>query len=204
MLNDALVVFYNCRDIRSKDVSKIHLQLCLALLMMYLLFVAGIDQTSNAILCTTISLLIQYFALASVLWMGAEAIIMIKKLVIVFGKISSTFLVILSLCCWSKLPLQSKLIVWTYSVLCCSYTNDFSCNWIDIDAIIEEEFHDYYWSRKHAVIVSNNQLVIRQFCLGTGLLRHSAGLMYAWMYVLCTSQNMRAHHVDGFNNTWLV
>ena len=53
-------------------------------------------------MCTGASLIIQYFALASVFWMGAEAVLMIKKLVVVFGKVSRRFLIILTLCCWGK------------------------------------------------------------------------------------------------------
>lgn len=72
------------------------------MLLLYLVFVIGINF-KNDILCTAASLLIQYFALASAFWMGAEAILMIRKLVIVFGTITRVFHIVLSLCCWSKL-----------------------------------------------------------------------------------------------------
>ena len=77
-----------------------NLQLCLALLLMYLVFIIGIDF-NNDILCTAVSLLIQYFALASMFWMGAEAVLMMK-LIIVLGEVTTCFLVTLSVCCWGK------------------------------------------------------------------------------------------------------
>lgn len=74
--------------------------------MMYLIFLIGIDIQQEAV-CTLMSLLIQYFALASVFWMGAESILMAKKLIFVkvteSGQESIKFLATLSICCWGKL-----------------------------------------------------------------------------------------------------
>ena len=96
------VTFAISRNLREKDASKFHCQLCLALLFTLIVFVAGVDRTENIILCTAISMLIQYFTLASVFWMGAEAILMFKKLVIVFGSVSKKFLIFVSVLCWGK------------------------------------------------------------------------------------------------------
>ncbi len=70
---------------------------------MLLTFSAGIEQTQNEYACTTISFLIQYFTLAAVFWMGAEAILMFKKLIIVFGRTSSVFIGVVSIICWGML-----------------------------------------------------------------------------------------------------
>ena len=70
------------------------------MLLMLLVFVAGVERTESTIGCTVASVLIQYFTLASAFWMGAEAVLMFKKLIIVFGRISTTFIVIVSLICW--------------------------------------------------------------------------------------------------------
>ena len=94
------VSLYACRKLRKRDVSKFNIQLCLAMLLMLLVFVIGVDRIENTIGCTIASVLIQYFTLASVFWMGAEAVLMFKKLIIVFGRISTTFIVITSLICW--------------------------------------------------------------------------------------------------------
>ena len=68
--------------------------------LMLLVFVIGAERTEHIIGCTLASVLIQYFTLASVFWMGAEAVLMFKKLIIVFGRISTTFIVVISLICW--------------------------------------------------------------------------------------------------------
>ena len=48
------------------------------------------------------SLLVHYFALTAVMWMGAEALLMFQKLVIVFVRITTKYIVIVSIVCWSK------------------------------------------------------------------------------------------------------
>jgi len=62
----------------------------------------GIDRNENEVVCTAMSALIQYFTLATVLWMGAEAVLMFQKLIIVFGNITVKYFVIVSLICWRK------------------------------------------------------------------------------------------------------
>ena len=48
------------------------------------------------------SALIHYFTLAAVMFMGAEAVLMFQKLVIVFSKTTTKFFVAVSLVCWCK------------------------------------------------------------------------------------------------------
>ena len=91
-----------CRTLRKRDASKFHVQLCLAMLAMLLVFVAGVQQTEVKAACVTVSVLIHYFTLASVMWMGAEAVLMFQKLVIVFVQITTRHIVIISLICWCK------------------------------------------------------------------------------------------------------
>ena len=68
------------RKLRENDVSKYHIQLCCALNGMLLVFVIGIDKTENYGGCVTVSVLIHYFTLVAVMWMGAEALFMFQKL----------------------------------------------------------------------------------------------------------------------------
>ena len=49
-----------------------------------------------------VSALIHYFTLVAVMFMGAEAVLMFQKLVLVFGSTSAKFLVTVSLICWRK------------------------------------------------------------------------------------------------------
>ena len=96
------VCFLLCRKLRRRDVTKFHLQLCLALLGMLVVFLVGIDRTEKEFVCTLMSLLIQYFTLAAVFWMGAEAVLMFQKLIIVFGTITIRHILIASLLSWCK------------------------------------------------------------------------------------------------------
>ena len=52
--------------------------------------------------CMTVSVLVHYFTLVSVMWMGAEALLMFQKLVYVFYKITTKFIITVSIVCWSK------------------------------------------------------------------------------------------------------
>ena len=69
---------------------------------MLLVFVVGIDRTEVFEGCVTVSALIHYFTLVSVMWMGAEALLMFQKLVIVFVQITTRYIIIVSLVCWCK------------------------------------------------------------------------------------------------------
>ena len=90
------------RKLCQQDASKFHLQLCIALFYMLIVFVVGIDKTSMYGGCLTVSVLIHYFALVSVMWIGAEAVLMFQELVIVFGQTTTRFIVAVSLVCWCK------------------------------------------------------------------------------------------------------
>ena len=52
--------------------------------------------------CVTVSVFVHYFTLAAVLWMGAEALLMFQKLVIVFVRITTKSIIIVSVVCWGK------------------------------------------------------------------------------------------------------
>ena len=54
-----------------------------------------------------VSALIHYFTLVAVMFMGAEAVLMFKKLVIsVFSSTSTKFFVAVSLICWRKCTVE--------------------------------------------------------------------------------------------------
>ena len=90
------------RTFRDRDASKYHVQLCLAMICMLLVFVTGINRTAVYGGCVLVSVLIHYFTLVAVLWMAAEALLMFQKFVIVFVTISTKFIVTVSILCWSK------------------------------------------------------------------------------------------------------
>eukprot|EP00731_Ephydatia_muelleri_P031789 Em0023g296a len=88
------------RKQRRKNVSKFHIQLCIALFFMLLFFVVGVDRTENRYVCTAMSILILYFTIASVCWMGAEAVLMFQKLILVFRRTTNRQIVIISVITW--------------------------------------------------------------------------------------------------------
>jgi len=130
------------RKLRKRDTTKFHIQLCIALFCMLIVFVAGIDKTGVYGGCVTASALIHYFTLVAVMWMGAEAVLMFQKLIIVFHQTTTKFIVVVSLICWGKCKTSFiirltqkfvvlKLIPWkvsTYAIImlvvrCGSYKN---------------------------------------------------------------------------------
>ena len=98
----------HCRKIREKDITKYHIQPCSALLCMYILTLILVVLSAERVDtiyggCVTLSLLVHYFTLAAVMWMGAEALLMFQKLVIVFVRVTTKFIIIVSITCWGKL-----------------------------------------------------------------------------------------------------
>ena len=69
---------------------------------MLVVFVSGINQTSVYGGCVAVSVLIHYFTLVAVMWMGAEAVLIFQKLVIVFIRITTSYIIAVSLVCWCK------------------------------------------------------------------------------------------------------
>ena len=71
---------------------------------MLIVFASGINRTKVYGVCVTMSALIHYFTLVTWMWMGALAVNMYQKLVIVFVHISTRYIIAVSLVCWCKLP----------------------------------------------------------------------------------------------------
>ena len=104
-----LASFPTCRKLRTRDSTKFRVQLCVSLTLLLVVFVGQvvIDYThikpqDIPIPCSVLSALTHYFTLTSLLWMGAEAVLMFRKLVLVFGVISKTFYVVTSLVAWGE------------------------------------------------------------------------------------------------------
>ena len=90
------------RHLRKREASSYHVQLCVAMLCMMLVFVVGIEETRLYAGCAAVSVLLHYFTLVAVSWMTAEAVLMFKKLAFVFKKTTKSFILKTSLICWSK------------------------------------------------------------------------------------------------------
>ena len=108
-------IYTLCRKMRQRDVTKFHFQFAIAMFCLLLIFMIGIDRNENEIVCTAMSALIHYFTLATVFWMGAEAVLMFQKLIIVFGEITVKYFMTVSLICWCKIFADTTCIN-TYNV----------------------------------------------------------------------------------------
>ena len=112
MLWECLAIHFICylhtistsiyRKFRERDATIFHVQLCIALFCMLIIFVCGINRTAIYGVCVAVSALIHYFTLVAVMFMGAEAVLMFQKLVLVFGSTYTKFFVTVSLICWCK------------------------------------------------------------------------------------------------------
>lgn len=65
----------------------------------------------------TVSVLVHYFTLVAVMWMGAEALFMFQRLVLVFIEINTKYIIIVSIGCWGNYS-----PCYSLSILCHNYT----------------------------------------------------------------------------------
>ncbi|XP_022099612.1 adhesion G-protein coupled receptor G2-like [Acanthaster planci] len=79
-----IVVYLAVKKFRKKTASHILIWFCLSLLCLYAVFLFGIEQTSSRVVCIVMAVLMHYFALTSVFWMGVEATNLYLKLIRVF------------------------------------------------------------------------------------------------------------------------
>ena len=94
------------RERQSAVQYKFYLQLCLALLCMYIVFLAGINRTKHYIGCVIASVLLHYFTLASMLWMSAICSFLFWIMVVdpfAKAKFNCHHMIIIMFICWGKL-----------------------------------------------------------------------------------------------------
>jgi len=72
---DTLFLF---RELQDLDTTKFRVQLSIAIMCMLLVFVAGVERTAVYGGCVLVSVLLHYFSLAAVMWMGAEAVLQLR------------------------------------------------------------------------------------------------------------------------------
>ena len=84
------------------------------MLLMSLVLISFTSEAGNILYggCISISVLVHYFALVAVMWMGAEALLMFRKVVIVFVRITTKYIVTVSLVCWCKPFNLCSMIAW--------------------------------------------------------------------------------------------
>ena len=68
--------------------------------IMLIVFMAGFNRTEHRAGCITVGVLLHYLILVNWLWMGAEALLLFQKLVIVFITVSAKYHIIVAIICW--------------------------------------------------------------------------------------------------------
>ncbi len=79
----------------------LRIQFCLSVALMLIAFVCGIARVEIFQLCVAISALIHYFTLVAMMWLAAETVLMLQKLISAV-KISTAYFVIASFICWGR------------------------------------------------------------------------------------------------------
>ena len=97
------------RKLRYSDHGQLLLNLCLALLGLYVAFIFSVHSSDVVPLCTIVSVVLHYFMLVVFMVMAAEAIHLYMKLVVVLGRKISHYVIKATIVCWSKCP-QTKLL----------------------------------------------------------------------------------------------
>ena len=88
--------------------SKLLINLCFALVGLYVTFMISTFSPGVPVLCGLVSALMHYFFLTVFFWMAAEAIQLHRKLVTVFKPDIKSYLFIAMAICWGRLALTER------------------------------------------------------------------------------------------------
>ncbi|XP_038044290.1 uncharacterized protein LOC119718928 [Patiria miniata] len=121
-----ILIYSAIRSLRSKTASRILISFCCSLLLLYLVFLAGVEKTSSSSRagCIAAAVLMHFFALTSVAWMGVEAANLYLKLVKIFNADVQHFMIKASLVAWGFPALVITVIL---AVDHEQYDNEHSC-----------------------------------------------------------------------------
>ncbi|XP_038061125.1 uncharacterized protein LOC119731913 [Patiria miniata] len=119
-----IIIYLAIKSLREKTPSRILVCFSFSLLCLYLVFLVGIEQTSSRIGCIIVAVLMHYFTLSSMAWMGVEATNLYLKLVRVFNSNVEHFMVKASIAAWGMpMIVVGVILAVDYTV----YENESSC-----------------------------------------------------------------------------
>ena len=90
------------RKLRTSDHGQLLLNLCFALMGLYIAFILAVHSRTFPVLCAAIAAILQYFFLVTFMIMAAEAINLYVNLVIVLGTKIHHFVLKAIISSWSK------------------------------------------------------------------------------------------------------
>ena len=106
ILSNVLTCMSTChpfRNLRKTVHAKLLINLCFALVGLYVTFIISTVSTGVPVLCGVVSALMHYFFLAVFFWMAAEAFHLHRKLVSVFKPDIEHYVFIVMAICWGRL-----------------------------------------------------------------------------------------------------
>eukprot|EP00057_Strongylocentrotus_purpuratus_P017269 XP_011671743.1 PREDICTED: G-protein coupled receptor 64 [Strongylocentrotus purpuratus] len=106
-----LVTFICVKKLRSRQPQRIHMNLCIALLGLYIVFMVGIDLRYPTNGCVAAGFILHFFLLSSVSWMLVEAVYMYLLFVKIHNGTVSKFLRISSVFAWGSPLIVCVIIV---------------------------------------------------------------------------------------------
>ena len=122
-----------CRKLRLSDNGQLLLNLCFALLGLYIFFILAIHTTAVTGLCMLVAALLQYFFLVTFMAMAAEAINLYMKLVVVLGSKISYYCLKSVVVCWGKQMQKHIVYILSYCTECNMKFSMSTCTftWLD-------------------------------------------------------------------------
>ena len=97
------------------------MSLCVSLMLLLIVFIAGAGQTEHLIGCRIVAVLLHYFSLTSVMWMGVEGYNMYMSFVQVMATYQSKFMLKASVVAWG---VPAVIVVITVSAATSYYGNE--------------------------------------------------------------------------------
>ena len=91
------------RKLRTSEHGQLLINLCFALMGLYITFIFSIHSSTVTSLCALVAALLQYFFLVTFMMMASEAINLYMKLVVVLGAKISHFVLKATVISWCKM-----------------------------------------------------------------------------------------------------
>ena len=126
---------FTIRSLKEVVHVKLLLNLCFALLGLYVTFIISTVSTGVPVLCGVVSALMHYFFLAVFFWMTAEAIHLHRKLVTVFKPDITSYVTIAMAICWGRLvhvEKESNTITSIFFVPYCLHVQSYLLQWFQL------------------------------------------------------------------------
>ena len=112
-----------CRNLRTSDHGQLLLNLCFALMGLYITFIIALHSREVPGVCAVVGAVLQYFFLVTFMVMAAEAIHLYMNLVIVLGMKIQYFVLKATILSWGKCDDQCRTIIiishYSYSIVYC-------------------------------------------------------------------------------------